>query len=59
MSQDEEIAALKEQVKELQAERVELLNYILKLEKELQTGEIENDTRNNTSKNQRPQDPAG
>jgi len=46
-----------EQIARLQAERVELLNYILKLERELQTGEL-NGQRNDTSGNQRPQDPA-
>lgn len=58
MSKDEEIAALQKQVKELQSERVELLNYILKLDRELQTGDA-NGTRNNTTGNQRQEDPAG
>lgn len=58
MSKDDEIAALQKQVKELQSERVKLLNYILKLDRELQTGET-NGTRNNTTRNQRQEDPAG
>lgn len=59
MSKDEEIAALKEKVKALQSERVKLLNYILQLDREIQTGEITHGTGNDTSRNQRSQDPAG
>ena len=56
---DEEIARLNAEVEKLRAERVELLNYILKLDRELQTGEITHGTGNDTSGDQRPQDPKG
>lgn len=58
MQADERIKQLEAQVKELQVERVKLLNYILQLDRELQTGET-NGTRHNTSGNQRQEDPAG
>lgn len=46
------------ELEKLRAENIELRNYILKLERELQTGDL-NGQRHNITGNQRPQDPAG
>ena len=56
---DEEIARLKAQVKELQSQLIEQMNYSLQLDRELQTGETQHGTGNDTSRNQRSQDIKG
>ena len=56
---DEEIARLKAQVTELQAQLIEQMNYSLQLDRELQTGESQHGTGNDTSRNQRSQDIKG
>ena len=56
---DEEIAHLKAHVKELQSQLIAQMNYSLQLDRELQTGESQHGTRNDTSGNQRSQDLKG
>ena len=56
---DEEIARLKAQVTELRARLIEYMDYALDLDRQLQTGESQYGTGNDTSRNQRSQDLKG